>query len=84
MKIRIRSDEANLSLWLPTNLIFSKPVALLGGTVGKKYAGDAMKNLSTKDLDRLFAEFRRIKRTHGTWDLVEIESADGDIVHITL
>lgn len=84
MKIRIRSHEANLNLWLPTNLIFSKPVALLGGTVGKKYAGDAMKNLSAKDLDRLFAEFRRIKRTHGTWNLVEIESADGDSVHIIL
>ena len=84
MKIHIRSAEANLKLWLPTNLIFSKPVALLGGTVGRKYAGDAMKDLSSKDLDRLFAEFRRIKKKYGAWDLVEVESAEGDIVRVTL
>lgn len=84
MRIRICSDETNLNLWLPTGLIFSKSVALLGGTVGKKYAGDAMKNLSAKDLDRLFAEFRRIKKKHGSWELVDIESADGEIVRITL
>ena len=84
MKIRIRSDEVNLNLWLPTGLVFSKPMALLGGTVGRKYAGDAMKNLSAKDLDRLFAEFRRIKKKYGAWDLVEVESAEGDIVRVTL
>lgn len=84
MKVRIRSDEANLNLWLPTGLVFSKPVALLGSTVGKKYVGDAMKDLSAKDLDRLFAEIRRIKRIHRGWTLVEIESANGDSIHITL
>jgi hypothetical protein len=29
-------------------------------------------------MNKLFAEFRRIKRTYGRWILVEVETSDGD------
>ena len=42
---------------------------------------EGMFRLSGRDL---FAEFRRIKKKHGTWVLVEVESADGDLVNVIL
>lgn len=84
MKIRIRSADTKLSLWLPTNLVFSKTVAKLGNTIGRKYAGDAMQDLPPEVLERLFAEFRRIKKRYGSWQLVDIESTDGSIIEVVL
>ena len=84
MKIHIRSDHHNLRLYLPTGLIFSKTVAKLGSRFGLRYAGDAAKNISPEALDALFAEFRRIKQKHGSWELVSVEDASGQIVRIIL
>ena len=84
MKIRIKSEGQNLRLWLPTRLIFSETVARLGGKYGIKYAGDAMKNIQPEAIEMLFAEFRRIKQKHKSWELVKVEGADGSIVDISL
>ena len=84
MRIRIHSEDCNLNLRLPTNLIFSDLTAVLGGTVGKKYAGNAMEGLTPGQMKRLFREFRRIKRQYGSWELVDIQSANGEHIHITL
>jgi len=84
MKIHVKSGNHNLRLYLPTGLIFSKTIARLGCRFGLKYAGDAMRNISPEALEALFAEFRRIKHKHGSWDLVDIEGADGQIVKIIL
>ena len=50
----------------------------------KVRAGDAMKDIPPEELDKLFAEFRRIKRQYGSWELVHVISSGGDEVHITL
>ena len=84
MKIRIKSEGQNLRLWLPTRLIFSETVARLGGKYGIKYAGDSMKNIQPEAIEMLFAEFRRIKQKHKSWELVKVEGADGSIVDISL
>ena len=84
MKIKIRSDEHKFTLWVPTGLLFSRATVYLFDKVGRKYAGDAMKNIPPEALNKIFAEFRRIKRKHGHWELVDLESADGDIVKIVL
>ena len=76
MRIKVKSPEGNLNLILPTNLVFSKGTVWLANHFGRKYAGDAMKNISPEALDRLFAEFRRIKRAYGRWELVEVHSAN--------
>ena len=43
-----------------------------------------MKDISPEALTALFAEFRRIKKKHGSWELVDIESADGGLVKVIL
>ena len=84
MKIHIRSGEQNLRIRIPTNLVFSPIVARLGCRYGLRYAGDAMKDLSPEAIGALFAEFRRIKKKYGTWELVYVESSEGDLVKVIL
>lgn len=84
MRIRIKVDGQNINLVLPTGLVFGKGTVWLANHVGRKYAGDAMKNIPPKALEVLFSEFRRIKRKRGSWNLVEVESSDGEQVLITL
>ena len=84
MRIRVKSDGCNINIPLPTNLVFSKGTVWLANHFGRKYAGDAMKDIPPEALDKLFGEFRRIKRQYGHWDLVEVTEADGTEVKITL
>lgn len=84
MRIQVKSEDTNIKLLLPTNLIFSKGTVWLANHFGRKYAGDAMKDIPPEALDKLFAEFRRTKRQYGHWDLVEVSEADGTEVKITL
>lgn len=84
MKIQVKADDHNINILLPTGLVFSKGTVWLANHVGRKYAEDAMKNISPQALDALFAEFRRIKKKHGSWELVNVESSDGEIVIVTL
>ena len=83
MKIRIKSDEVNLNLVLPTRLLIGRTVVKLANTIGRRYT-DALKDIPPEDLEILCAELRRIKKKHGTWELVDVESAAGDIVQIIL
>lgn len=84
MKIHIKSKEQNLRIRIPTGLVFSPLGARFICRYGLQYAGDAMKDISPEALTALFAEFRRIKKKHGSWDLVDIESTDGELVKVTL
>ena len=84
MKILIKSETQNLRIWIPTCFVFSPLVARLGCRYGLRYAGDAMKDMTPEALDFLFAEFRRIKQKHGSWELVNIESCSGDLVKVIL
>ena len=84
MKIQINSDGHNLRIVLPTRLVFSRVTARIAGAVGSKYASDALEGIPPEAMDVLFAELRRIKKQYGTWELVNIDSADGDKVTIIL
>ena len=84
MKIRVKDDDTNINLWLPTNLIFGKLTVKLINGVGRKYAGESLEKIPPEALEKLFAELRHIKKKHGSWKLVEVESADGGIVRVTL
>ena len=84
MRIRIESAEKNLNIVLPTKLVFGRWGVALVNTVGRKYAGENIASISPEALDVLFAELRRIKNRYGKYELVEIESSDGDKVKITL
>lgn len=82
MRIHVKDGENNIRILLPTGLVFSRLTAMIGVAVIKKYAPE--RGISAKQIDALFAEFHRIKRRYGRWELVDVESADGQIVKIIL
>lgn len=86
MKIQIQENEAGhgLNIVLPTRMLFSKPVLRLINGTGRKYASGAFENIPPQAMEAIFAELRRIKEKYGSWELVDIRSADGEIVKIVL
>ena len=84
MKIQVKSENRNINLRIPTNLIFSPLVAKLT-KFGLRYAPDAAQSISPEAMEVLFAEFRRIKKKYGSWELVDLETEDGtEVVKIIL
>ncbi len=83
MKVHIQAEAKSLTLHLPTRLIFSKTFLKMGLRLGKRYS-DAVPDIPPVAMDALCHEIRRIKKVHGTWELVNIQSADGQIVQIIL
>ena len=84
MKIHVKSEEQNLRILIPTGWLFSPLVARFVYRHGSQYAGDAMKDISPEAWEALFAEFRRIKKKYGKWELVNVESSNGDLVKVIL
>ena len=99
MKIRINTGEVNFCIPVPTGLIFSKPSVWLYLKIARKYSSRAQKyipenvegqadkflsNLPDEAAYALCAEIMRIKRKYGHWDLVDVESAGGERVRVSL
>lgn len=100
MKIRVETQERCFTVPVPTGLVFSDATVWVACHMGNKCPEDvleyvppqarknipnqAWKELSPQDMKRLFAELRRIKKRYGSWELVEVCSADGQRVRITL
>lgn len=84
MKILISDGEHNIRLWLPTGMIFSKPGIRLAIGAAQIYAPEAMENISPEAAIALCDELKRIRKKYGSWELVEIRSADGEHIRITL
>ena len=84
MRIQIKSGTSRLNFWLPTCLVFGKITVRLANSIGRRYAAEAMKDIPPEAIEAIFAEFSRIKRVHGKWELVDIQSSNGDIVKVIL
>ena len=84
MKIIVKSQERNIRLGFPTTWLFGRGSAFLAEKLGRKYAPEAMENIPPETIPILCAELRRIKKKYGSYDLVEVESAEGDYVKIQL
>ena len=84
MKIIVKTPEHTIRLGLPTSLIFSKGSAFLAEKLGRKYSPESMVNIPEEAIPKLCAELRRIKKKYGVYELVEVESADGEYVQIIL
>ena len=82
MKIIVTTPEHQIRIGLPTGLIFSRGSALLAQTMAKKYSPEV--TLPDGALPALCAELRRIKKQHGSWTLVEVDSTSGERICITL
>lgn len=84
MKIYIKSEGHSYRFWLPTRLIFCRTTAKIANTLGRKYAPEAMEGIPEPALEMLCVEFGKVKKRYGKWDLVKVESSNGDIVEIIL
>ena len=84
MRIRIQGENTNFSLRLPTSLFLGKTMVKLAYAIGRRHAGESMEKIPPEALEVFCAELRRIKKKYGSWELVEIRSAGGSIVRITL
>lgn len=84
MKIQVKDDGHSFSIVLPTRMIFSKTVARIVNCAGRKYVSEEMEKIPPEAMEAIFAELRRVKKQYGSWELVDIQSADGDRVNITL
>ena len=83
MNIHIQWSGHNIRLALPTSLVFHRRILRFAlGNI--RMDGVTANGLSRQQTDTLSAEIRRIKKKHGTWTLVEVESADGERVTVTL
>ena len=82
MKIIVTTGENDIRFGLPTGLILGRGSAALAQHMAKKYSPEV--NLPDGALPALCDELRRIKKKYGTWDLVEMETASGQHVKITL
>ncbi|MDD4189037.1 MAG: hypothetical protein PHX37_03015 [Eubacteriales bacterium] len=80
MKIKIRSKEHKFTIPVPNAMLFSKITARLIA----KYARTDDLTVSKEQMAAILDELRKAKRLHGKMKIVEVNSADGDIVEITL
>lgn len=84
MKIRISGRERNICLLLPTSLIFSGATIRLMNVAVKFIPEDVKEYIPSDKLEMIFRELRRIRKKYGSFDLVDVESADGEKIKITL
>ena len=83
MRIMVKGgSHTDVNLVIPTNLIFNRVSILLLQQICKKQNVDLP--LSKKQLIDFMKVIRKYKRHHPNWKLVEVESADGEKVEISL
>ena len=84
MKIYIHEpeEEKNIRLTIPNGVIYNKLGAMIAGRVIEE---NTQENTITKEqLKRLMKEIKRYVKQFGHFDLVDIETSDGEIIKITL
>lgn len=99
MRIRLSGEGHNIQIPVPTRMIFSKFSVWLYLNLARKLSSRAsryvpenveisvdeiLEKLPDEAVYALSAEIMRIKRKYGHWNLVEVKSADGEEVTITL
>ena len=84
MKVLVKSGNRTIRIAIPTCMVFSRLTARLGARFGLRCAGDEARDFTPGQMDALFAEFRRIKKRYGRWELVDMESSDGKLIKIIL
>ncbi len=84
MKIVIQEASGNtITVPVPNFLVTSPAFYRFGLSMGKRYAGDAMPQIPTETLIAVANALKQAKKQNGSWELVHVESASGEIVTIT-
>lgn len=81
MRIKVRTPDAKFTLLLPNLLLFNR---LTGSLLTKAATAHLGIDVDARQAGRLLAELRKIKKKYGRFTLVDVETADGEIVKITL
>ena len=82
MKISVIKDGRHMDLLIPMGLLCNGFVLRLllksmdRAAVLPPLSGDAVR--------KIMMELRRIQKKYGSWDLIDVQSADGERVHIRL
>ena len=84
MKIRIETAEKNLTIPVPDALLSPKLIPWIAEKIGRKKAPEALERIPPGALEVIFRELRRTKKRYGSWELVDIQSANGEHIRITL
>ena len=84
MRIKVKASGARqFTIALPTGMVFSPTLIHLWLRIGRKYASE-VPDISPHDLRAICKAAKQIKRRYGRYELVSVESAQGDLVKITL
>lgn len=82
MKIIVRTKEKKLRLWLPGSLLYGRISARIATAAIARHAPNC--GVSPQMLAALLTVLRDFARTHQGWQLIDLQSHDGDIIKITL
>ena len=84
MKIYIHEpeEEKDINLTITNGVIFNKLGAMIAGRVIEENTQE--NTISKEQLKRLMKEIKRYVKQFGHFDLVDIETSDGEIIKITL
>ena len=82
MKITVKSEDYNFTIPLP-NFLISEHILAWALKHGKQYGTD-MQKIPLHQLKVLVKELKNSVKTFGHYELVHVESHDGDIVIIEL
>lgn len=80
MKIQIRNGDREQVITLPTRMVLNRFVLQLA----LKNRKMDLNGFSADAASAVLAELERVKARYGSWELVEVDSADGERVTITL
>ena len=82
MKVLIKSEKKKLTIILPTALLLNR----LAATVAVKIITSKQPSIdvSVEDLMKLVNTIKKYKQKHKNWEVVNICSADGEKVYISL
>ena len=83
MRIKITSNGKTTSLPFPTSLILN-PISFIFTRGDIKIDNVGISGLKAKDVSKILKVIKRYKKENPEWNLVEIESANGDGVIIKL
>ena len=85
MRINVESEDKRIKLALPSGLIYRIVFSGVGLKCLKRYGGDnCFSNITKKDMKKIRKTIRRMRKIHKSWNIVEVDSAEGDHIVVRL
>lgn len=82
MKVVIKSEEKKFFIILPTVFILNRLTAIIATQIIKNKWPSI--DISTKDFIKLIHSIKKYKKNNQHWEVLNISSADGEIISICL